>query len=151
VISLDEANRVLADDDEPQEAKHRERPQVLIVDDDRMIRTLIKLLLEKQGYDVIEGENGQQAIDLAMRERPDLLIVDLMMPKVDGYQAIDQIRREPSLAMLPVMVLTAENGPGAETRVLELGADDYMTKPFDPDILLARVRGIFQRLERAAA
>ena len=151
VISLDEANRVLADEDEPQEAKHRERPQVLIVDDDRMIRTLVKLLLEKQGYDVIEGENGQQAIDLAKRERPDLLIVDLMMPKMDGYQAIDGIRREPSLAMLPVMVLTAENGPGAETRVLELGADDYMTKPFDPDILLARVRGIFQRLERAAA
>jgi DNA-binding response OmpR family regulator len=78
-----------------------------------------------------------------------LLIVDLMMPGMDGYQVIEHIRQDISLATLPVMVLTAEEGPAIEERVLELGADDYLVKPFEPPVLLSRVRAAFRRIERA--
>ena len=150
ITSIDEINRVLADDSEAIAAKP-DRPRVLVVDDDRIMRLVVKLLLEKNGYDVIEGQNGMHAVELSRRERPDLLILDLMMPEMDGLQAFDRIRRDVSLAMLPVMILTAENGPGAERRVLELGADDYVVKPFDPDVLLARVQGVFRRQHEKAA
>ncbi len=150
LTSIDELNRVLADDSEARAAK-ADRPRVLIVDDDRIMRLVMKLLLEKNGFDVIEGQNGMHAVELARRERPDLLILDLMMPEMDGFQALDRIRRDVALTMMPVMVLTAENGPGAERRVLELAADDYVVKPFDPDVLLARVQGVFRRQHARAA
>lgn len=150
LTSIDEVNRVLADDSEATAAK-ADRPRVLVVDDDRIMRLVVKLLLEKKGFDVIEGHSGTHAVELARRERPDLLILDLMMPEMDGFQALDRIRRDLALTMMPVMVLTAENGPGAERRVLELGADDYVVKPFDPDVLLARVQGVFRRQHAKAA
>jgi type IV pilus assembly protein PilB len=148
VTSIDEVNRVLADDDAVR-LPQRTRNRVLIVDDDRMIRMLVKLLLEKDGYDVIEGENGLHAIELARRERPELIVLDLMMPEMDGFEAIGRLRREIALATLPVIVLTAESGPDTERRVLELGADDYLVKPFEPGVLLPRVRAAFRRAGRA--
>ena len=150
VTSLDEIDRVLASDDVVA-AYSGNKKRVLITDDDRITRMLLKLLLEKDGYEVLEGENGRHAVEIAHRERPDLLIIDLMMPEMDGYQAIAQVRKDVSLATLPVMVLTAEDGPGTELRVLELGADDYIIKPFEPAILLSRVSAAFRRLERIAA
>ena len=87
---------------------------------------------------------------IGSRERPGILIVDLMMPGMDGYQVIESIRQDISLSTLPVMVLTAEEGPAIEERVLELGADDYLVKPFEPQVLLSRVRAAFRRLERTA-
>jgi DNA-binding response OmpR family regulator len=150
VTTLDEVNRVLAA--EPSNAgKKHDKARVLVVDDDQITRMLVKLLLEKEGYDVIEGENGRHAVELAHREHPDLLIIDLHMPEMDGYHAIEHIRRDMALATLPVMVLTAENGPGVEHRVLEMGADDYAHKPFDPAALISRVRAVFRRIERAVA
>jgi type IV pilus assembly protein PilB len=150
VTSIEEINRVLAS--EPVHgAKDSDGRRILIVDDDRITRMLVKLLLEREGYEVIEGENGTHAVELAHREHPDLIIIDLMMPEMDGYQAIEKIRRDISLATLPVMVLTAETGPGIEHRVLELGADDYIVKPFDAPVLIARVRAAFRRMQRAAA
>jgi DNA-binding response OmpR family regulator len=119
------------------------------VDDDRITRMLVKLLIEKEGYEVLDGENGRQAIEIAVRERPDLLVMDLMMPDMDGYEAIARIRENVSLATLPIMVLTAENGPGIEERVLELGADDYVVKPFEAPVLISRVRAMFRRAARA--
>jgi DNA-binding response OmpR family regulator len=116
-----------------------------------MIRMLVKLLLEKEGYDVIEGENGLHAVELSRAERPDLLVLDLMMPQMDGFQALDRLRRDLSLATQPVIVLTAESGPDTERRVLELGADDYLIKPFEPGVLLSRVRAVFRRAGRASA
>jgi type IV pilus assembly protein PilB len=151
VTSLEEVNRVLADDEVVRVEQARARQKVLVVDDDRMIRMLVKLLLEKEGYDVIEGENGHHAVEVARQERPDLLVLDLMMPQVDGFQALDRLRRDLSLATLPVIVLTAESGPDTERRVLELGADDYLIKPFEPGVLLSRVRAVFRRVGRTAA
>jgi type IV pilus assembly protein PilB len=150
MTSIDEVDRVLATELPTGAAKSAKR-RVLIADDDRITRMLVKLLLEREGYEVLEGENGAQAVEIARRERPDLLIIDLMMPEMDGYEAIEKLRRDVSLATLPVMVLTAEDGPGIELRVLEMGADDYMIKPFEAEILLSRVRAAFRRQERAVA
>lgn len=149
VTTIEEIDRVLSPD--AVAAARQGGKRVLITDDDRITRMLVKLLLEREGYEVLEGETGQHAVELARRERPDLLVIDLMMPEMDGYQAIDRIRRDVSLATLPVIVLTSEGGPGIEHRVLELGADDYMIKPFEPAVLLSRVSAMFRRKERAAA
>lgn len=112
---------------------------------------LVRLLLERDGYQVIEGVDGTEAVAVALRERPDLVIIDLMMPKMDGYEAIQGIRRDLSLATVPIMVLTAEDGADIERRVLAMGADDYMVKPFEPEVLLSRVRAAFGRLDHTAA
>jgi len=148
--SIEEINRVLATGRVPA-ATARQKRRVAIVDDDPVTRLLVKRLLEVDGYDVLEGENGYQAIDLARRERPDLLLVDLLMPEMDGYQAIAEIRKDLSLVSLPVIVLTAEGSSGVEQRVLELGADDYLVKPFEPDVLLSRVRAGLERVSQLAA
>lgn len=148
VTSIEEVNRVLADDDTPR-VQARARSRVLVVDDDRMIRMLVRLLLEKEGFDVIEGGNGLHAVELAHRERPDLLVLDLMMPEMDGFEALPRLRHDPLLAAMPVIVLTAESGPDTERRVLELGADDYLIKPFEPGVLLSRVRAVFRRAGRS--
>ena len=79
------------------------------------------------------------------------MIIDLHMPGTDGYEAISRLRRDISMASLPIIVLTSEDGPGIENRVLTLGADDYMLKPFDPDVLLSRVHAVFRRLKVVAA
>jgi type IV pilus assembly protein PilB len=150
VTSIDEINRVLSAE-AVVAARLSDKRRVLVVDDDRITRMLIKLLLEKEGFDVLEGENGEHAVEMAHRERPDLLITDLMMPDMDGYQAIERLRRDISLATLPVMVLTAEDGPGIEERVLGLGADDYLIKPFEPQILISRVRAMFRRIDRVVS
>jgi CheY-like chemotaxis protein len=150
VTSIDEVNRVLATE-EASTAKSESKRRVLITDDDRITRMLVKMLLERDGYEVMEAENGAEAVALAHREHPDLLIIDLMMPKMDGFEAITIIRRDLSLSTLPVMVLTAEDGPGIERRVLEMGADDYMIKPFEPEMLLSRVRAAFGRAGRILA
>jgi DNA-binding response OmpR family regulator len=124
---------------------------VLIAEDEPITRMLVKLLLERENFEVLEAANGKQAIDIATRGRPDLMIVDLNMPEMDGYDAIGHLRRNVTMATLPIMVLTSEEGPGVERRVLELGADDYMLKPFDPAVLLSRVNGVFRRLKVMAA
>jgi type II secretory ATPase GspE/PulE/Tfp pilus assembly ATPase PilB-like protein len=151
VTSIEEVNRVLAEDVDGSQATSRTRSRVLITDDEPITRMLVKLLLERENFEVLEAANGKQAVDIATRERPDLLMVDLNMPEMDGYEAIARIRRDITMATLPIMVLTSEEGPGVERRVLELGADDYILKPFDPAVLLSRVNGVFRRLKIMAA
>lgn len=79
------------------------------------------------------------------------MMIDLNMPEVDGYEAIARVRKDLSLATMPILVLTSEEGPGVERRVLELGADDYILEPFDPDVLLSRVNAVFRRVKVMAA
>jgi type IV pilus assembly protein PilB len=149
--SLEEVNRVLSADGEANRQAARTKSRVLVTDDEPITRMLVKLLLEKDNYEVLEAGNGQQAVEIALRERPDLLLIDLNMPEMDGYAAIGRLRRELTLATMPIMVLTAEEGPGVERRVLELGADDYILKPFEPTVLLSRVQAVFRRLKLATA
>ena len=129
----------------------RSKRRVLVTDDEPITRMLVKLLLEKEQFDVLEASNGRQAVDIAVRERPDLVLIDLNMPEMDGYDAIAKMRRDRTLAQLPIVVLTSEEGPGVERRVLELGADDYLLKPFDPAVLLSRVNAVFRRIKAVAA
>jgi type II secretory ATPase GspE/PulE/Tfp pilus assembly ATPase PilB-like protein len=151
ITSIDEVDRVLGGSSPAASTTVPARPRVLIADDEPITRMLVKLLLEREPYDVLEAANGRQAVEIAMRQRPDLLMIDLNMPEMDGYEAIARLRRDFTLATLPIIVLTAEDGPGVERRVLELGADDYMLKPFDPAVLLSRVNAVFRRLKVMAA
>jgi len=151
LTSIEEVNRVLAADDEGAHAKTHDKPRVLVTDDEPITRMLVKLLLERENFEVLEAANGEQAVEIAIREHPDLLLIDLNMPQMDGYEAIARLRRDFSLATLPIIVLTSEEGPGVEKRVLQLGADDYILKPFDPTVLLSRVNAVFRRLKVMAA
>jgi Tfp pilus assembly pilus retraction ATPase PilT len=150
VTSIEEVRRVLSTDDAAQ-SKARGKRRVLVTDDEPITRMLVKLLLEQEGFEVLEATNGQQAVDIAGREHPDLLLIDLHMPTMDGYEAIAALRRNFTLSTLPIIVLTAEEGPGVEERVLQLGADDYLLKPFDPAVLKSRVNAVFRRLKALAA
>jgi CheY-like chemotaxis protein len=127
------------------------RSRVLIADDEPITRMLVKLLLERENYEVLEAKNGDEAVTIATRERPALLLLDLNMPIMDGYEAIHHLRRDSSLTTLPIIVLTGEDGPAVERRVLAMGADDYMIKPFEAPILLSRVHAVFSRLKLRAA
>jgi len=154
LTSLDEVDRVLTDHTDRDHSGVQPAPsksRVLVTDDDRMIRMLVRMLLEKEGHEVLEAENGKMAIAMARRERPDLIMMDLMMAEMDGFQALAHIRRDVSLSSMPVMVLTSETGASVEKRVLELGADDYLVKPFEAEVLQSRVRAMFRRLSRFAA
>jgi two-component system alkaline phosphatase synthesis response regulator PhoP len=155
VTSLDELDRVLAADEPAAEGKpavevKRDGRQVLIADDEPITRMLVKILLERDGYSVLEAQTGSEALEIAARQRPDLIVMDLNMPQMDGYDAIRQLRQMPALSDVPVVVLTADDGPGVERRVLEIGADDYLVKPFDPAVLSIRIQSVFRRQRLAA-
>lgn len=149
LTSIQEVDRVLAED--AATTAVRQKPRVLVTDDEPITRMLVKVLLERERFQVLEPTNGREAVEITTRERPDLLLIDLNMPEMDGYEAIGRLRRDFSFAMLPIVVITAEEGPGIERRVLELGADDYIVKPFDPAIVLSRVNAVFRRLKVMAA
>ena len=134
-----------------EQAKRHGRLRVLIAEDEPITRLLVKVLLERERYEVLVATNGQEALDIAAKERPNLVLIDLMMPVMDGYEAIGRLRREFPMSALPIIVLTAEDGNSVERRVLELGADDYIIKPFEPDILMSRVNAVFRRLNLVVA
>jgi len=156
VTSLDELDRVLAADEpaaaeaKPDVGVKRDGRQVLIADDEPITRMLVKILLERDGYSVLEAQTGREALEIAARQRPDLIVMDLNMPQMDGYDAIRQLRQMPALSDVPVVVLTSDDGPGVERRVLEIGANDYLVKPFDPAVLSIRIQSVFRRKRLAA-
>jgi len=122
--------------------------KVLIADDDRMTRLILRMLLEKEGHTVFEADNGATGMETARRERPDLMMVDLQMPDMDGFQFLEMIRGDENLMSLPVIVLTSDTSSEVEAKVLEMGADDYVSKPFEPEVLLSRLRAAFRRAAR---
>ncbi len=115
---------------------------VLVVDDEPTLVATLKYNLEREGYRVVSAGDGEKAITLARSERPDLLILDLMLPAVDGLEVCRILRREMTL---PILMLTARVGEIDKVVGLEIGADDYMTKPFSTRELLARVRALLRR------
>ena len=122
--------------------------KILVVDDKAELRTLLKAYLSEEGFDVAVASNGQEAIFVARHEKPDLIILDLMMPEMSGYEFIRIYNRE---ADTPIIILTAKLEENDKVVGLELGADDYVTKPFSPRELTARVRAVLRRLEKAGA
>lgn len=118
---------------------------ILIADDDPSVRQLLELVLSSQGYAVLTAENGDQLVRLAQERMPDLLLVDLMMPQLDGFEAIRQLRNDTRTAHLPMLILTARSGPDDVISGFESGADDFITKPFNTPELLARIKSHLRR------
>jgi len=118
------------------------RPRVLVVDDDEDIRTLVRELLERAGYTVDEAENGRAALRNLFSSAPALVILDVTMPDLDGYQTLERIR---DLSDVPVIMLTARTQELEKVRGLSAGADDYVAKPFGRQELLARVQALLRR------
>jgi DNA-binding response OmpR family regulator len=114
--------------------------RVLVVDDDEVIRRLITLNLELEGFDVATAEDGQDMLDRLPDVRPDLVLLDVMMPTVDGWEAAARLRANPEMADVKVLMLSARAQQADVDRGVQVGADAYLTKPFDPADLLAEVR-----------
>ena len=123
----------------------REKPKILISDDEDDIRMVLKKRLESAGYDVITASNGAEAVETAVKEKPDLIIMDVMMPVMDGFEATRILRSKLETAVIPIVMLTAKQTKEDELEGLDAGADDYITKPFDKDKLLARIRMLLRR------
>ncbi len=149
----DDRNRVLR-------ASYKARPEtgrpgvssaemktILVVDDERNIVELVRLYFEKEGWAVVAGVDGEEALELHRRHAPDLVILDLMLPRLDGFEVCRRIRRESDT---PILMLTARSDDVDAIVGLELGADDYVTKPFNPRALVARVKAILRRTEGTA-
>jgi len=117
------------------------RPTILIVDDNQDIRVFLHICLADE-YSIIESENGQQALSMALEHSPDLIISDVMMPIMDGFELLDNVRRNMAVSHIPFILLTAKNDQKSKLKGLSELADDYMTKPFDKDELLLRVKGL---------
>lgn len=117
-------------------------PTILVADDEANIRELCSLYLEKEGYRVVPAADGEEALTMAREHPPDLIVLDLMMPKLDGYEVTKQLRRNSDV---PILMLTARSEDVDRIVGLELGADDYLGKPFHPRELTARVKAILRR------
>lgn len=122
--------------------------KVLIVEDEREILQLVKMYLDKEGFRTLTAANGADALRQVRAEHPDLVILDLMLPEIDGLEVCKKLRLTPQTSMLPIIMLTAKSEESDTVVGLELGADDYVTKPFSPKSLVARVKALFRRLER---
>jgi DNA-binding response OmpR family regulator len=118
---------------------------ILVVDDEERLTSLLQAYLQQEGYRVVTAANGRQALDAVRREPPDLIVLDVMMPEMDGIEFLRVLRTQHST---PVVLLTARVGDEDKIVGLELGADDYLTKPFRPRELLARVRAVLRRTGR---
>ena len=131
-----------------EENNNRKRYLILVVDDEVRISRMIRMNLEHDGYDVIDAATGQQALDMVRSRMPNLVILDVMMPGLDGYETLSILRE---ISQVPVIMLTAKSEEEDRIRGLELGADDYVTKPFSPRELMSRVKAVLRRTEGSAS
>jgi two-component system phosphate regulon response regulator PhoB len=125
------------------------RPKILLVEDDANLVELIRYNLDKEGFDVVSTPDGEEAMVLAEEERPDVVVLDWMIANLSGIEVCRRLRRAPETASLPIIMLTARAEESDRVRGLETGADDYVTKPFSPRELVARVRALLRRLRPA--
>ncbi len=125
------------------------RPKILLVEDDANLVELIRYNLDKEGFDVVSTPDGEEALVLAEEDRPDVVVLDWMIANLSGIEVCRRLRRAPETASLPIIMLTARAEEGDRIRGLETGADDYVTKPFSPRELVARVRALLRRLRPA--
>lgn len=123
--------------------------RVLVVDDEPRVRELLKIALEKSNYEVITAESGKEALDILKREKVDLVLADIMMPEMDGYELCKRIREDPKLYPLRFIFVTAKTEREDELEGFKLGADDYITKPFNLKTLLARVERRLKEVREA--
>ena len=117
--------------------------QILVVDDESRMRKLVKDFLQREGYSVLEAGDGMEAMDIFYEQKIDLVILDVMMPRMDGWQTCREIRRD---STVPIIMLTARSEERDELQGFELGVDEYISKPFSPKILVARVGALQKRI-----
>lgn len=118
------------------------KTKILVVDDDKHISEVVKLYLEKEGYDVYVAEDGLEAVNMFKAVQPKLVVLDIMLPGIDGMQVCNEIRR---IDNTPIIMLSAKGEVFDKVLLLELGADDYMVKPFEPKELIARIKAVLRR------
>lgn len=117
-------------------------PKILVVDDEQLYRHLVKVNLEPEGYEVITAANGQEALDMVSNKHPDLVILDVMMPRLDGFETLERIRQ---FSEVPIIMLTGKTEEHDRVKGLNTGADDYVAKPFSATELVARVKAVLRR------
>jgi DNA-binding response OmpR family regulator len=121
------------------------RGKVLVVDDEEYIQHILNFSFGAEGYEVITAADGEEAVTIARSEKPDIIVLDIMMPKMDGYEACKQIKADPQTQGIPVILLTAKGREVDRKLGAEAGADDYVVKPFSPGRLIERVEGFIKR------
>jgi two-component system alkaline phosphatase synthesis response regulator PhoP len=126
------------------------KANILVVDDEEDILELVKLNLSRDGYEVLTCETGEQALVIARSKLPNLVILDLMLPGIDGLEVCKKLKKDPKTEHIPIIMLTAKGEESDIITGLELGADDYVTKPFSGKVLVARVRTILRRTAQPA-
>jgi len=121
------------------------RRKILIIEDDRDIVEMVEYNLREEGYATVSALNGEEGVNLARSERPDLIILDIMLPIVDGFEVCRTLKSDNTTSHIPIIILSAKSQETDKVVGLELGADDYITKPFSPRELIARIRAIMRR------
>jgi DNA-binding response OmpR family regulator len=121
------------------------QPLILIAGDDPDILALVSFRLERAGYEVVQARNGEEAVQVALARRPDLAVIDVMMPRIDGYEATRQLRQQEETSRMPIILLTARVQEEDIARGFDAGADDYVRKPFSPQELGSRVQAALGR------
>jgi DNA-binding response OmpR family regulator len=124
-----------------------DRKRILVVDDEIYIVHILEFSLTMEGYTVLTASDGEEALRVIERESPDLVVLDIMMPKLDGYEVTRRLRQDDGTRHLPVILLSANGRPVDREAGLQAGADDYITKPFSPRKLLERIRDLLERSE----
>jgi DNA-binding response OmpR family regulator len=130
---------------EPDEQANLNTPVVLVADDDEDILELVTFRLERSGYTVVQARDGEEAWNLAQAQPPDLAVLDVMMPKLDGFELTRRMRAKPETEQVPIILLTARAQDADVQQGFDAGADDYLRKPFSPQELRARVQAILGR------
>lgn len=123
------------------------KAKILVVEDETDILELVSYNLEKAGYTVIRSKTGENGIQIARTQLPDLIVLDLMLPGIDGLEVCQKLKSEPSTSSIPILMLTAKNEDNDIVAGLEAGADDYLPKPFSPKILLVRIKALLRRVK----
>ncbi len=140
----------IADELDAMEAQALDRPEkILIVEDEEATRETWMEFFQNGGYEVSQAADGQEALEVVRQDRPDLILLDLRLPKLDGYQVCQRLKSDPMTAHIPIVMITAFlTGASDTVRGIEYGADDYLNKPVDLDVLAARVRMVLRRVHR---
>lgn len=124
-----------------------DKQTILVVDDEQDLLDLIEYNLKKEGFDVLKAEDGEEGIKMARKHSPDLILLDIMMPKMDGLEAVEIIRDDEELKRIPIIFLTARGDEKTEVEGLNKGGDDYITKPISTTKLISRIKAVLRRFE----
>lgn len=138
------SNILPGDDPQSESQNQQERPVILVVDDEEEIRRVMRLTLTIAGYEVREAEDGLAALDSMQHHLPDLILLDLLMPGMDGFEVCESVRADSTMAKIPILILSARTDSRSKEKALSVGATKYLTKPISPPQLLDQIGGALE-------